>query len=67
MSVAEGYIADLVLFDADTIIDRATTQAPYRLSEGVSDVWVAGRRVLQQGAMSDAFPGRVLRRASADG
>ena len=66
-SVAEGYIADLVLFDPDTIIDRATTQAPYRLSEGVSDVWVAGRRVLQQGAMSDAFPGRVLRRASTDG
>lgn len=64
--VAEGYIADLVLFDPDAIIDRATTQAPHRLSEGVSDVWVAGRRVLQSGINNDAFPGRVLRRMSAD-
>jgi N-acyl-D-amino-acid deacylase len=64
--VAEGYIADLVLFDSATITDRATTQAPHRLSEGVSDVWVAGRRVLQSGINNDAFPGRVLRRRSAD-
>ena len=64
--VAEGYIADLVLFDPATIIDRATTQTPHRLSEGVSDVWVAGERVLQRGVSNDAFPGRVLRRAGAN-
>ena len=64
--VAEGYIADLVLFDPAMITDRATTQTPHRLSEGVSDVWVAGRRVLQSGINNDAFPGRVLRRRSAD-
>ena len=64
--MAEGYIADLVLFDHATIIDRATTQTPHRLSEGVSDVWVAGERVLQRGFSNDAFPGRVLRRAGAN-
>jgi N-acyl-D-amino-acid deacylase len=64
--IAEGYIADLVLFDPATIIDHATTQAPYRLSEGVSTVWVAGQPVLQQGVSNDLFPGRVIRRASGD-
>ena len=64
--VAEGYIADLVLFNPATITDRATTQAPHQFSEGVSDVWVAGQRVLQRGINNDTFPGRVLRRRSAD-
>lgn len=64
--IAEGYIADLVLFDPATIIDHATTQAPYRLAEGVSTVWVAGQPVLQQGVSNDLFPGRVIRRASGD-
>jgi N-acyl-D-amino-acid deacylase len=55
-----------VLFNPATITDRATTQAPHQFSEGVSDVWVAGQRVLQRGINNDTFPGRVLRRRSAD-
>jgi N-acyl-D-amino-acid deacylase len=65
-NVAEGYVADLVLFDPATIIDRATTQAPHRLSEGVSDVWVAGKRVLQRGVSNESFSGRILRRGGAN-
>ena len=64
--IVEGYIADLVLFDPATIIDRATTRAPHRLSEGVSDVWVGGERVLDRGVSNNAFPGRVLRRVGAN-
>jgi N-acyl-D-amino-acid deacylase len=63
--IAPGMIADLVLFNPDTVTDRATTSEPFAPSEGIHSVWVAGERVLHEGAVSEAFPGRVIRRASA--
>jgi N-acyl-D-amino-acid deacylase len=62
--IAPGMIADLVLFNPDTVTDRATTSEPFAPSEGIHSVWVAGERVLHEGAVSEAFPGRVIRRAS---
>ncbi len=63
--IAPGMIADLVLFNPDTVTDRATTSEPFARSEGVYSVWVAGERVLHEGAVSETFPGRIIRRASA--
>ena len=63
--IAPGMIADLVMFNPDTVVDRATTSEPFAPSEGIHSVWVAGERVLHEGAVSEAFPGRVIRRASA--
>ena len=63
--IAPGMIADLVLFDPDTVRDRATTSEPFAPSEGIHSVWVAGERVLHEGEVSTTFPGRVIRRASA--
>jgi N-acyl-D-aspartate/D-glutamate deacylase len=40
--VREGYCADLVLFDADKIIDTATFADPERPAEGIASVWVNG-------------------------
>ena len=59
-------MADLVLFNPDTVMDRATTSEPFAPSEGIHSVWVAGERVLYEGEMSKAFPGRVIRRVSAE-
>ena len=61
--VAPGMIADLVLFNPDTVMDRATTRKPFAHSEGIHSVWVAGERVLNEGTVSNAYPGRVIRRA----
>ena len=58
-----GWFADLVLFDPETVIDRATPEAPHALSEGIHGVWVNGQRVYAAGASTSARPGRVLRRA----
>jgi N-acyl-D-amino-acid deacylase len=40
--VREGYFADLVLFDPETIIDRATFSDPIQAVEGIRGVWVNG-------------------------
>ncbi|MGB6131535.1 MAG: D-aminoacylase [Acidobacteriaceae bacterium] len=40
--VRPGYSADLVLFDAERIIDRATFEDPVRPAEGIEGVWVNG-------------------------
>ena len=40
--IREGYCADLVLFDAEKIIDKATFIDPVRAAEGIAGVWVNG-------------------------
>jgi len=57
-----GAYADLVLFDPETVIDRATTSDPHALATGIERVWVNGRTVFAGGAASGLRPGRVLRR-----
>ena len=62
--IRAGATADLVLFDPATVIDRATPEAPEQLSEGIVTVWVSGVRVFDDGAVTAARPGRVIRRAT---
>jgi len=59
-----GAFADLVLFDAETIIDRATFEEPARPAAGIETVLVNGRPVLDGGRLTGARAGRVLRRAA---
>ena len=60
-TVAEGQVADLVVFDPAAIVDRATYAEPRRLAEGVRHVLVNGELVLQDGQLTEARPGRALR------
>jgi dihydroorotase/N-acyl-D-amino-acid deacylase len=57
----KGMWADVVVFDPATIHDVATFQNPNQLSEGMMYVVVNGVPVIDQGKMTDALPGRVLR------
>jgi N-acyl-D-amino-acid deacylase len=59
-----GAQADLVLFDPETVIDRATPESPERLSEGIRAVWVAGETVFENGSATGKLPGSVIRRAA---
>ena len=63
--VEEGLIADLVLFDPDTVIDNATFENPHQYATGVPYVFVAGEPVIDEGKHTGARPGRVLRNGSA--
>jgi N-acyl-D-amino-acid deacylase len=57
----EGMFADVVLFDAATIIDKATFERPHQLSVGVRHVLVNGVPVVADGRHTGATPGRVVR------
>ena len=60
--VEKGLMADLAIFDPDTVIDRSTFEDPHQLAGGVPHVFVAGEPVVSDGAHTGARPGRVLRR-----
>ncbi len=59
--LAPGYHADVVVFDPQTVIDRATFEQPHRYSEGVVHVFVNGTQVVRDGAHTGARPGRFVR------
>jgi len=56
-----GSHADLVVFDPDRIVDRATYEQPFAPPDGIRDVYVNGRAVLRDGRLTGERPGRVLR------
>jgi N-acyl-D-amino-acid deacylase len=58
-----GMWADVVIFDPATVHDRATFDDPNQLSEGMDYVLVNGVPVIDQGKMTGALPGKVLRGA----
>lgn len=60
--VREGYAADLVLFDPDTVHDTATYAEPVSQAEGIDQVMVGGRFVIDGAQRTDVLPGRALRR-----
>ena len=57
----EGMWADVVVFDPETIHDRATFENPNQLSEGMRFVLVNGVPVIEEGKMTNALPGKALR------
>jgi len=61
--LAPGAKADVVVFDAATVADRATYEDPHRYATGIGDVLVNGRVVIADGEHTGALPGRVLRPA----
>jgi N-acyl-D-amino-acid deacylase len=62
-AIKPGMAADLVLFDAATINDRATLSAPHAPSVGVRLVWV--EIVYADGKTTGRLPGRVIRRSGS--
>ncbi len=57
----EGFYADIVIFDPETIIDKATYQNPHQYSEGIDYVLVNGEVVVDKGQITDARPGMAVR------
>ena len=60
--IRAGFKADLIVFDPNTIIDRATFQEPQLTSAGVKHVFVNGTEVWADDRVTGSHPGRALRR-----
>jgi N-acyl-D-aspartate/D-glutamate deacylase len=58
--VAVGARADLVVFDARRVADRATYQEPHQYPSGIEHVLVNGSFVIKDGAHTGSLPGRLL-------
>jgi len=58
--LSKGCYADIVIFDPETIGDRATFADPHQLSVGVQDVWVNGIQVFKNGTHTEAKPGQIV-------
>ncbi|HYR86823.1 MAG TPA: D-aminoacylase, partial [Terriglobia bacterium] len=54
-------MADVTVFDPATIRDVATFDDPNRYSIGIKHVFVNGKPVVANGAITDQKPGRPLR------
>lgn len=57
-----GAIADIVVFDAARVTDRATYQQPHQLAEGMVHVLIGGRFAVRDGRITAERHGAVLRR-----
>lgn len=57
-----GADADLVVFDPDHVIDKATYEQPARYSEGMRYLLVGGAAVVEEGRLKEGvMPGRPIR------
>ncbi len=59
-SLKKGYFADVVIFDPNTIADKATFEKPHQFAVGVRDVFVNGTQLLKNGEHTGKFSGRAI-------
>lgn len=57
----EGYFADVVIFDPQTVRDTATFTDPHHYPEGIPWVIVNGKVVIANGRHTGALPGQMVR------
>lgn len=57
----EGMYADIVVFDPETVADRATFEKPHQVSVGMKHVFVNGVAVVEDGEHTGAKPGKIVR------
>ena len=61
--IAEGFYADIAVFDVDRIRDKATFENPHQYSEGTVHVLVNGEFAFRDGKPTDVLSGRPILRA----
>ena len=60
-ALKEGYYADVVIFNKNTIKDHSTFSKPHQFSTGVKHVIVNGMHVLKNGYHTGETPGRFIK------
>lgn len=57
----DNYFADVVIFDPETVSDKATFDDPLQFAVGIEHVFVNGVQVLENGDHTGKFPGRFVK------
>jgi dihydroorotase/N-acyl-D-amino-acid deacylase len=60
--IQENTFADVVIFNPETVVDKATFQNPHQYPEGIDFVMVNGVLAVDGGEFKDVRSGKVLRR-----
>jgi N-acyl-D-aspartate/D-glutamate deacylase len=60
--IREGYFADVIVFDPNTVSDRSTYEQPEVLAVGMKFVIVNGKIAVENGAYTGVLAGRALRK-----
>ena len=60
--IEPDYYADIVIFDEENVIDKATWTDPHQYPVGIEYVLVNGKVVIEQSEHTGALPGKVLRK-----
>lgn len=58
----EGFYADIVIFDPNTVNDRATWENPHQYPSGIHHVIVNGQLVIHEGEHTGVLPGKILKK-----
>lgn len=61
--IRERFAADLLIFDPENVVDRATFENPHQYAEGFDWVFVNGVAVIEDGEPNDQTPAGVIRRS----
>jgi N-acyl-D-aspartate/D-glutamate deacylase len=60
--IKEGYVADLTIFDPETIMDKSTFTDPHQYPEGIPYVLINGKFAVENGVFQKASIGKVIRK-----
>ena len=63
--IKEGMYADIVVFNPETVEDKAAFTDPHQYPDGIEYVIVNGTIVVERGKHTGALPGRVLRKGKS--
>jgi N-acyl-D-amino-acid deacylase len=64
--IKEGYVADILVFNPETIRDKATWQEPHQYSEGVEYLLINGELAIENGEYAGTLPGKPIRLKTAE-
>jgi N-acyl-D-amino-acid deacylase len=64
--IKPGFFADIVIFNPETVVDRATFIQPHQYPAGISTVFVNGKVVIREGKHTQARPGRCIKSQQGD-
>lgn len=62
--IRQGAFADIVVFNPDTVIDKATWSKPHTYPDGIGYVAVNGHLAVREGEHTGELPGRILKKTT---